>query len=74
LLLRVNEDAIFSSNVLVCFRLVAAMRCFAQEKLGFNVELQAEIELPPTRDPWMSRSIGLKMNDIRSRKVEFSRK
>jgi hypothetical protein len=40
--------------------LVAAMRCFAQVKLGFTVDLPAEIALPSTRDPWLSRSIGKK--------------
>jgi len=39
--------------------LVAAMRCFAQEKLGFKIELPTEIQLPPLKSPLLGRRMSL---------------
>ena len=39
--------------------LVAAMRCFAQEKLGFKVELPAEIQPSPAKGPLLGRRMSL---------------
>jgi Protein of unknown function (DUF2591) len=39
--------------------LVAAMRCFAQEKLGFKVELPAEIQPPPPKSALLVRRMSL---------------
>ena len=39
--------------------LIAAMRCFAQEKLGFKVELPAEIQPPPPKSPLLGRRMSL---------------
>ena len=38
--------------------LVAAMRCFAQEKLGFKVELPTEIQPPPPKGPLLGRRMS----------------
>ena len=39
--------------------LVAAMRCFAQEKLGFKVQLPAEIQPPPPKSALLGRRMSL---------------
>lgn len=39
--------------------LVAAMRCFAQEKLGFKVDLPAEIQPSPAKGPLLGRRMSL---------------
>lgn len=39
--------------------LIAAMRCFAQEKLGFKVELPAEIQPSPAKGPLLGRRMSL---------------